>query len=88
MFYQTFFSPQVKRSTSETMPDYHLQTWDIRVSSRVPERLKTQDIRKLGNIRRVLKSNRMIAQPSVNLQNRKFGHSSKDSGKTDNKLFA
>ena len=42
--------------TSETMHDYYLQTWYIRVASRVAERLK-----KLGNMRKVSKLHTMIA---------------------------
>ena len=35
MFYQIFVT------TSETMADYYLQTWYIRIASGVAERLKT-----------------------------------------------
>ena len=44
------------------MRDYYLQTWYIGVASRVPERVKTYDPRKLGNIRKVSKPQKMIAQ--------------------------
>ena len=33
--------PNFAFTTSETMGDYYLQTWYIRVASRVSERLKT-----------------------------------------------
>ena len=33
--------PDFPFTKSETMPDYYLQTWYIRVDSRVAERLKT-----------------------------------------------
>ena len=47
--------------TSQTMCDYYLQTWYIRITSRVTERLKAKDLRKLGNTRKVSKLHRMIA---------------------------
>ena len=56
-------------TTSETLRDYYLQTWYIRVASRVAERLKTLDPRKLENIRTVPKSHRMIAQCPLPLPN-------------------
>ena len=37
-----------------------LGTWYIRVATRVGKRLKTQDLRKLGNTRKVSKLHRMI----------------------------
>ena len=39
----------------------------MRVASRVPKRLKTWDLRELGNIRKVSKLIRMIAQCPVPL---------------------
>ena len=54
--------PNFLFTTSETMRDYYLQTWHIRVASRVAKQLQTEDLRKLGNIREVTKSHRMIAQ--------------------------
>ena len=54
--------PNFLYTTSETMRDYYLQTWHIRVASRVAKQLQTEDLRKLGNIREVTKSHRMIAQ--------------------------
>ena len=44
-------------STSETMHHYYLQIWYIRVV----KRLKPEDLRKLGKIRKVSKHHRMIA---------------------------
>ena len=43
------------------MRDYYLQAWYMRVVSRVADRLKTFDLRKLGNIKKVSKLHRMIA---------------------------
>ena len=54
--------PNFLFTTSETMRDYYLQTWHIQVASRVAKQLQTEDLRKLGNIREVTKSHRMIAQ--------------------------
>ena len=55
MVEQTFFSPQVKRSiiiSNKLMYTSYL---------RVVKRLKTQDLRKLGDIRNISKLHRMIA---------------------------
>ena len=49
-------------TTSEKMHDYYLLTWYTRVVERVAELVKTMDLRKLGNIRKVPKIHRMIAQ--------------------------
>ena len=46
-------------TTSETMRDYYLITWNISVALRVAERLKTLPL-KLGNISKVSKLHRMI----------------------------
>ena len=51
MFYQVFRSPQVKWCAIITY---------IQVASRVAKRLKTYDLRKLGNIRKVSKLHRII----------------------------
>ena len=53
--------PNFRFSTSETMRDYYLQTCYIRVASQVGERLKTYDLSKLGNIKKVSKLYKMIA---------------------------
>ena len=50
MFYQIFLSPQVKRCTIIT----------YKHGIYMAERLKTSDLRKLGNIRKVSKLHRMI----------------------------
>ena len=47
-------------ATSETRRNYYLQTWYIRVASRVAVQLKTKDFRKLGKIRELSKPHRMI----------------------------
>ena len=59
MFYQIFLSPQVKRCAIITYKHgmYRL--------SQVAERLKTEDLRKSRNIRKVSKPHRMIAQCPV-----------------------
>ena len=54
--------PNFSFTTSETMGDYYLQIWYIRVASRVAKQLKTKDLRKLGRIRKVSKFHRMIVQ--------------------------
>ena len=51
--------PNFPFTTSETMRDYYLQTWYIGVATQVAVRLKTLDLRKLGNIRKVSKLHRM-----------------------------
>ena len=43
------------------MFDYYLLLWYIRVASECVERLKTYDLKKLGNIRKLSKLPRMIA---------------------------
>ena len=53
--------PNFPFTTSETMPDDYLYTWYIPVASRVAERLKTWDLRKLGNIRNESTLHKMIA---------------------------
>ena len=47
-----FVLPNFSFTTNETMHDYDLQTWYIRVAKR---------LRKLGNIRKVSEPHRMIA---------------------------
>ena len=69
------------------MGDYYLQTWYIRVASRVAERLKTEDLRKFRNIRKVSKLHRMIAYCSVPRQNKNFVSTSRKSRKIAIKLF-
>ena len=52
--------PNFSFTISETMRDYYLLTWYIRVASPFAERLKTQNLRRLENIRKVSKLHRMI----------------------------
>ena len=47
--------PNFSSTKSETMRNYYLETWYIRVASQVAEGLKTFDLRKLGNVRKVPK---------------------------------
>ena len=49
--------PNYNFTTSETIGDYYLKTW-LPIASRV----KTLDLRKLGNIRKMPKPQRMIPQ--------------------------
>ena len=53
--------PNFSFTTSQTMRNYYLWTCYIRAASRVTEWLKTYDLKKLGNIRKVSKLHRMIA---------------------------
>ena len=53
--------PNLSFTASETMYDYYLETWNIRVASRVAEQLKTEDLRISEKIRKVSKPHRMIA---------------------------
>ena len=48
-------------TASETIDDYYLQTWYLRVAPRVAERRKTLDLRTLGNFEKGSKLHRMIA---------------------------
>ena len=54
--------PNLPYTKSETIRDSYLQKWYVRVASRVAHRLKTKDPRELGNIRRVPKPHKMVAQ--------------------------
>ena len=49
-------------TTSETMPYYYLFTWYIRDASRIGDQLKSYNLRKWENIRKVSKPHWMIAQ--------------------------
>ena len=70
MFYQISLSPQVKRYA---IPTYKHVIYDLPdVLRRAAEGLKTQNLRKLGNVRKVSKPHRMIARRPVPLPNRKF----------------
>ena len=46
-------------TTSGMMYDYYLLTWYIRAASQVVEQLKIKGLRKLGNIRKVPKLDKM-----------------------------
>ena len=58
------------------MRDHYLKKWYIRVATWVAKLLKTSDLRKLGNIRKVPKPHRMIAQRPGPLPNWTFCSSS------------
>ena len=80
--------PNFPFTTSETMGEYYLYTWYIRVTSRVAKRLKTWDLRKLGNISKVSKPHRMIAQCPVPPAKMKGSLIlAQNSGKTEMKPF-
>ena len=53
--------PNFPFTTRETIGGYYLETWYIGAASTVAEPLKTEDLRKLGNIRNVPKLQGMIA---------------------------
>ena len=53
--------PNFSFTKSETICDYYLFTWYIRVASQVAERVRSYDLRKFGNIRKASKLHRMIA---------------------------
>ena len=59
---------QVRFNTSKTELDIQYSKLGKRVGSRVAERLKTQDLRKLGNIRKISDLGRHEAQCPVSLQ--------------------
>ena len=71
MFYQIFLSPQVERWTIITY------TQCIRVALLIAERLKTWDLTKLGNIRKVSRPQRMIAQRQCPRANENFFNTGK-----------
>ena len=47
------FSAQFVFTISKTELDYYHQRWNVRVASQVVERLKTEDLRKLGNFKKI-----------------------------------
>ena len=49
----------------ETMRDYYLQIWYIRVASQVVEWFQAKNLRKLGNIRKVSKQHSYSLAPSL-----------------------
>ena len=53
--------PNFTLTTRETMSDYYLSTWYVRVASRVSERFQTEDLRKLRHLTKVSKVDRMVA---------------------------
>ena len=57
--------PDFYFSTSETTGDYYLETWYIRVSSRIAKRLKTEDLGKLKHTRKLSLFHRMITLGQV-----------------------
>ena len=48
-----YFLTELVLSTSHTKPGYYQQKMNVRVSSPVEGRLKTQDLRKLGIFRKI-----------------------------------
>ena len=59
--------PNFNFTTSERMGNYYLYIWYIGVASPVAEQLKTGDLRKIENIRKLSKAHRMAAQCPVPL---------------------
>ena len=57
MFYQIFFSPQVKRCAIITSKHSIYE-----LPCELPNDLRLRDLRKIGNIRKVSKPHRMIGQ--------------------------
>ena len=55
-----WYSTNFRFTTGETVCDYYLQTWYIRVASPLAERFKTWDLRKLRDIRKPSKLQRII----------------------------
>ena len=53
--------PNFPFTTRETIGDYYLEAWYIPAASRVAEPSKTENLRKLGNIRNVPTLHGMIA---------------------------
>ena len=47
---------------NEKMDGYYLRAWYLRAASRVVKLLKTKNLKKLENIKKVSKLHRMIAQ--------------------------
>ena len=68
---------QIRLTTSKTKRDIQYSKLAIRVASRVAERLKIQDFRKQGNIRKILNLGGDIAQCPVLFSEINFGNSSK-----------
>ena len=73
MFYQIFLSPQVKRWA---IINYKHDIYEL--PHKLPNYLR---LRKLGNIRKVSKLQRMIAQCPSPCQNKKFVSTSKNDPK-------
>ena len=59
---------KIRFTSSKTKLDIQYSKLGTRVTSRVAERLKTQDLRKLGNIRKISSLGGHIAQCLVSLQ--------------------
>ena len=64
--------PNFPFTPCETKRNYQKQTWYIRVASRVTKRLKTQDLRKLGKVKKISKLYGIQPQYPVFLPKLKF----------------
>ena len=53
--------PNFPFTRRETISNFYLETWYIRVTSQAAKRLKAYDLSKLGNITKLSKDQRMIA---------------------------
>ena len=79
--------PNFPFTTSQTMCDYYLQIWYVRVPSRVTDPLNNSDLRKLGNVRKLSKLHIMIASAQSPCQNESFVNTRRKLLKIEIKLF-
>ena len=69
------------------MGDYYLSTWYTEVAPQVVERLKTWNLRKLGNVRKVSKLHKTKVQGPIFLSKKTFVDTSRKLLKTRNETF-
>ena len=82
MFFQIFLSPQVERWAIITYKHGIYESLH-----ELPNDLRLKDLRKLGNIRKLPKLHRIIAQCSAPAKNESFVNTSRKPSKTEIKLF-
>ena len=70
-------SPNFDFTTSEPVGDYYIKAWYIRVPSRIAEGLKSEELRKTENMRKVSKLHRMTVNSAAPFPNKNFVISSK-----------
>ena len=79
---------QIPVATSKAKLDMQYNKLGVQVAPRVAERLKTWDLRKLGNIGKILNSGGHIAHcPDIPFQKLNFGNSSQKTRKSRNQTF-